>query len=686
MKEKRPETLLVCSCQRSMDIDAKALAQGLAYQHAIPVHTELCRAGLTSFEAAARSGGIVHVACTQEAPLFREVAEEQADTDLTLRFTNIRENAGWCASKSAATPKMAALIAGATHVSAPANQMTLKSDGVCLVYGPGEHALAAAARLATRLDVTVLLTDSTDALPPSLITAPIAKGRIKSASGHLGAFQIEVDGYAAVLPSSRDTLQFAMPRDGAKSTCDLILDLSGKSPLFSAHERRDGYFAVKPDDATSLSDALFELSDMIGEFEKPVYVSYNAAICAHARSGKVGCSNCIDNCPLGAIAPNVDGVSIDAAICGGCGNCAAVCPTGAASYAYPHREDILARAVAMLDAYERAGGKRPVLLIHDERKGRETIDAIARFGEGLPVNIIPLDLNSVLQLGHETLLGLLALGAEQVVVLAPPDHPAELAALETQTELATHILDRLGYAGPRLRVLSERDPFVAAATLDELPRLVAMPSNRFAVSGAKRETARLTLTTLHAGAPKPQDTIALPNGAPYGRIAIDADGCTLCLACVGACPTGALGDNAERPEVSFVENACVQCGICRATCPEKVITLEPRYDFTNRALGRQVLNGEEPFNCISCGKPFGARKMIERVTERLRSHSMFPNEAQLAIIQMCDSCRVTAMANASDDPFRGGERPRVRTTDDYLADRTEPLKDGKPRKPDDFLG
>ena len=127
-------------------------------------------------------------------------------------------------------------------------------------------------------------------------------------------------------------------------------------------------------------------------------------------------------------------------------------------------------------------------------------------------------------------------------------------------------------------------------------------------------------------------------------------------------------------------------GICRATCPEKVITLEPRYDFTTRALDRQVLNGEEPFNCISCGKPFGARKMIERVTERLRSHSMFPNEAQLAIIQMCDSCRVTAMANASDDPFRGGERPRVRTTDDYLADRTEPLKDGKPRKPDDFLG
>ena len=46
-----------------------------------------------------------------------------------------------------------------------------------------------------------------------------------------------------------------------------------------------------------------------------------------------------------------------------------------------------------------------------------------------------------------------------------------------------------------------------------------------------------------------------------------------------ACPTGALGDDPERPLLRFTEDACVQCGLCKATCPEKVITLKPQLDF-----------------------------------------------------------------------------------------------------------
>ncbi|MGE3427138.1 MAG: 4Fe-4S dicluster domain-containing protein [Hyphomicrobiaceae bacterium] len=684
MSGNKKATLLVCNCQRTMEIDGEKLARALG-RSTLPIHSELCRAGLSNYEAAIATGGDVHVACTQEAPLFREVAEEKATTETTLRFTNIRENAGWSEAKGAALPKMAALLAEAMHTSRPADSMMLNSDGVCLVYGPATTALDAAAKLKGRLDVTVLVTDAEDALPPSVVETPIAKGIVKQASGHLGAFEIAVDGYAPVIPSSRASLDFAMPRDGARSRCDLILDLSGRSPLFPPEARRDGYLAIDPKDTAAVAEALLALSDMVGEFEKPVYIAYDARICVHARSAKVGCRNCLDNCPVGAITPDGDHVAIDAAICGGCGNCASVCPTGAASYAFPHREDILARASAMLDAYERAGGKRPILMLHDGKHGRQTIDAIARFGRGLPANVIPLALNSVLQLGHDTMAGLLALGAEQVILMPPAERPAELAALEAQTELAAQILEGLGYPGARVRILREHDPFVVDDALRELPSLAPMKSHRYALAGTKRDLARMAFSKLHAAAPAPTDIIALPDYAPYGRININAEGCTLCLSCVGACPTGALGDNAERPEVTFSEAACVQCGICRATCPEKVITLEPRYDFTNAALSREVLHGEEPFHCISCGKPFGARAMIERVTERLKSHAMFASEKQLAIIQMCDNCRVSAMANFSDDPFKGGERPRVVTTDDYLADTSAAKTGGKPRTPDDFL-
>ena len=177
-------------------------------------------------------------------------------------------------------------------------------------------------------------------------------------------------------------------------------------------------------------------------------------------------------------------------------------------------------------------------------------------------------------------------------------------------------------------------------------------------------------------------TVALPADAPFGAVEINVEGCTLCLACVGACPTGALIDNPERPMLRFVEDACVQCGLCKATCPEKVITLEPRYNFLPAALSPEILHSEEPFACIRCGKPFGTKATIAKIVGRLEGHSMFRNERQLQIIQMCDNCRVIAVSEEGLDPFRGGERPRIRTTDDYLAE--EQAKKAK-KKPDDFL-
>ena len=52
--------------------------------------------------------------------------------------------------------------------------------------------------------------------------------------------------------------------------------------------------------------------------------------------------------------------------------------------------------------------------------------------------------------------------------------------------------------------------------------------------------------------------------------------CTLCMACVGACPETALLDSKETPQLRFIERNCVQCGLCAKTCPEDAITLVPR--------------------------------------------------------------------------------------------------------------
>jgi ferredoxin len=602
-----------------------------------------------------------------------------------ITFTNIRERAGWCAAKANATPKMAALLAEAAHASRPASLTSLKSGGICLVYGRGQEALDVATELADRLSVTLLLCDPADALPPSIAPVPILKGRIRTARGHLGHFEIEVDGYAPMLPSCRDTLEFVLPREGARAACDIIFDMSGEAPLFADQKRRDGYLRADPRHPAAVARAMFKATDLVGEFEKPRYVSYDAGICAHARSHKVGCTKCLDHCPTGAIAEEGDKVAIDAALCGGCGSCSALCPTGAVSYAYPQRADLLARLGALISTYLAAGGERPVILFHDEKHGNPLIAAMARHGRGLPTNVLPLSLFSVLQLGHETLAAALALGAEHVVVLAAPEYPDELAAAESQLALQTAILDGLGYPGPRLHMSAERDPHSIEAMLYSLPPLAFPAGEPFAAVGTKRDVARMALAKLRAAAPAPKDIIALPQGAPYGRIRVDVAGCTLCLSCVGACPTGALGDHPDRPQLAFTENACVQCGICVAICPEKVIALEPRYNFLTAAMSPELVKAEEPFRCVRCGKPFGTKSSVERVLARLKgAHAMFQTPAQQRLIEMCDTCRITTVSEAGEDPLGGAPRPRVRTTDDYLAEPGARQAE-KGKKPDDFL-
>jgi Fe-S-cluster-containing dehydrogenase component len=139
---------------------------------------------------------------------------------------------------------------------------------------------------------------------------------------------------------------------------------------------------------------------------------------------------------------------------------------------------------------------------------------------------------------------------------------------------------------------------------------------------------------------------------------------------VSACPTGALMDNPDRPMLRFSEDACVQCGLCKATCPEKVITLRPQIDFRAATASARVLNEEEPFCCIRCGKPFGVKSTIERVAAKLEArHWMFKGSAQrLEVLKMCDDCRVATVHEQDFDPY-GPPRPKVRTSEDYLRER-----------------
>ena len=221
------------------------------------------------------------------------------------------ETAGWSADATAG-PTMAALRAVAAEPVPDIAFVSLESDGVILIYGRDEAAIEAGKLLADHLDVTVLIARPQNLRLPRVTDFPVVQGTVRSAKGHLGAFEIVVDDYAQPLPSPRGALAFGQARDGAVSRCDLILDLSGGAPLFSAPDLRDGYLRADPGDPAAVLRAVLKARDLIGTFDKPRYITFTEELCAHSRSKIVGCHRCLDLCPAGAITPNGDHVAIDA--------------------------------------------------------------------------------------------------------------------------------------------------------------------------------------------------------------------------------------------------------------------------------------------------------------------------------------------------------------------------------------
>ncbi|MDP4032469.1 MAG: 4Fe-4S binding protein [Pseudorhodobacter sp.] len=650
--------LILCDCLGSQRLDAAALskATGLVCSR---VHTALCT---READAAGRAiaGGDVVIACAQERARFAEIA---ADLGVEPPLcVDIRDRAGWSDSRDS-TPKMAALIAEALLPAPPFKTIDVVSDGQCLVIGRAAVAFTAAERLAETLAVTVLVSDDGD-LPASR-AFEIIRAHLRRAEGTLGNFTLHLDALQLLQPGGRGGFTMTPPRDGAETRCDIILDLSGGTPLFAAAHKRDGYLRADPGDANAVAAAVFSAAQHVGTFEKPFHIALADHLCAHSRAGQTGCTRCLDACPTGAILPAGDHVVVDALICAGCGACAALCPSGAIRYDAPPSGHLLHRLRLLAETYLAAGGSAPRLLVHDTEHGTEMIALAARFGRGLPDDVIPFGVTSLAGMGHAELLAALAMGFCSVDILPAPQSERDLLARELALAVA---MSRGAEGATRLRLLDMNDPEALSDSL-YAARPAALVVTPVLALGNRRQVARLAAQALNPAAETP---LPLPAGAPYGAVLVNTESCTLCLSCAALCPSGALLDNPDKPQLRFQEEACLQCGICVSVCPENAITLVPRFDASDAVLTQRVLNEQEPFACIECGKLFGVKSTVMRIIDQLEGkHPMFRDGAAGRLIQMCNDCRVQAQYHATNNPFAGKERPQVRTTDDYLDKRRD---------------
>ncbi len=485
-------------------------------------------------------------------------------------------------------PRDLALQAARQWPTQPTDVVAFSSKGRLLLLGPQE-----------RLDAVA------PQLPPERFTA-LCHPQL-TVSGHLGQFRVAM---AQQLWPDADTL------------FDVVIDLH-EQPLMAAPWPPLGYYHA-PDEAAVLAQK-DEWLDLVGEYEKPKFFNYDPQICAHSARGIPACRRCLDACPAEAIVSIGGKIQVNPDLCQGGGVCTAVCPSGALRYRYPSAADWLNQMRLLCHEFIHATGDGPIILLYDERSG---FDA-----EHLPDPVVPVRIEEMGCVGIESLLNSLAYGAKAVRLVDCPALPRVVReAMERQLAIITSLLNGLGY--PAAVGWLADDPAFGCL----MPK---MTEATHLANDQKRQMLFTALDFLFDQAVSPQTEFELPAGAPLGQVLVNQETCTLCLSCVAVCPAQALRDGGDTPKLRFIENDCLQCGLCASACPEKAITLVSRGRFP-AAMRRApvVLHEEPPFCCVSCGKPFATKSAIQKITEKLLNHPMFISEEARRRLQMCGDCRV----------------------------------------------
>lgn len=513
--------------------------------------------------------------------------------------------------------------------------VSYESGGHTLILGPTSLIERTALQLSQMASVTLLSIDGEQGTHDKLYFADTVE-----ISGFLGAFKVIVENHG---------LNINLANAAIDHDCfDIVLDMS-LNGVMSEEVPVPGYFPVGRG-FPKLSDALEEIPELMGTFDKPKYFRLDTDLCAHSSRGVKGCERCVDACPAGALSSEGSvktghRIQINPYLCQGVGTCATSCPTEAIHYALPNPTDTQKFIERLLNNYHQAGGEKPIVLICSSRHEQYNLMAL----RVLPENVIPVTVEELPSVGIDTWFAALVNGATQVLFAASRHMPPTiLRILNQEVSMAQSFLAHLGIRKETIDILYLESLREAAPALCDEP----LGLNLGELEGKKRDRLYVALDALATARGTEPGAQPLAATAPYGAIECSTTDCTLCMSCVAVCPTRALHHEGDSPSLKFIEQDCVQCGLCVKACPEKALTAVQQLNWN--AAQRQsavTLHQEEPAKCLRCHKPFAPQSMITMLQNKLRGQSHFSDQASLDRIAMCEDCRVVdVFESMASDP------------------------------------
>ncbi|MGH7388887.1 MAG: 4Fe-4S dicluster domain-containing protein [Candidatus Rokuibacteriota bacterium] len=689
----------LCACNGTLAWDGEAVGRALGLAEPPALFDRLPRDEIQRFIdwAAASGGPRLLVGCCGPTELFREAAGAAGVDPLMLTTLDVRESCFRPHRGSAEAGAKAARTLRATVRLAEAAervpQMTVRVGSTVLVATDSPAGLDLARRLAQFAQPIVLLDETSAAFDGAAIHPLPWKtnwGRLVGVDGSLGAFRATVEHRqpldlrtciqcmrcvpvchtSAITPGLRlrtelcdtcgDCLRacehvgaIRIPRDERERITAgqvVVVTRDGAPPA----PTRAGHHVLRDPSAVEVEGLAWKVFGLIGDFERPQYVRYDADTCAGGAAGHQACGRCIPACPYEAITRdprNALRVAVDQAACEGCGACVATCPTSSLTFTDPPPATLHARLAALLAPLPGAAPGPPLTIaFHCPERGAAVFADAGRAGRPYPASVLPVPMACLRHVSEADILTAFRYGAAGVALVGCVACPhGERQALLDRAGTVRAFLDALGAGGDRVELVAGEGP----EAIDRLgafasalaPPPVAWDGADVEAPPAGRDALAAALRALMTASGREPGRTRVPPAAPFAFPDVRVAGCTLCRTCVNVCPSHAFRYDEDRLTLELRQVACVNCGLCATACPESVITLRPETFLAHRALEYQVVVQDETLRCIKCGTPFGNRRAVDVIEAKLLGMATFVETFggnRRNLFRMCPTCRAVA--------------------------------------------